>query len=166
MSGPATILVTGARVRSAAEVGSFIDPAELFAASDLRPILARKPRNGAIDLHFDLGDIVFTFGCAFHVGRQTLPLGAVRVDLAVATGIQNERTPSHGLHGIVRFIVDARIQPADGLPCLNAAEKQRVVRVIGESEMVRHETHGDRSFHARCGVVHADRRGGRGCFGA
>jgi hypothetical protein len=87
----------------------------------------------------------------------------IRVALAIPVGVPDERGPALRLHLILRFVEHLRVQPSDHLS--TAAGPQRVVRVLGEHEVVRPEAGADVRQLLRRWIVHGrgDDIAGGGC---
>src|SRR5262249_39978865 len=82
----------------------------------------------------------------------------VRVPLAIAVGVDDERRPALGLPRVARLPEHLRVHPADEgeLVLEVVAEPQRVVRILAEIQMVRAEARVDERELLRLRVVHRD----------
>ena len=84
--------------------------------------------------------------------------GCVRLDvvvaLAVAVRVEDQRRPPLRLLLVAGLVEQLRVQPAHHRPA--AARPQRVVRVLGEHEMVRAEAGADVRELLRLRVVHRE----------
>ena len=79
----------------------------------------------------------------------------VRIALAVAVGVEDEARPPLRLLRVVRLVPHLRVQPAeDRVAHAEVVEPERVVRVLGEIEVMRVETEVDVGELLRLRVVH------------
>ena len=96
-----------------------------------------------------------------HVARRVrgfARFGVVRVAHAVAVGVEDERRPALGRHGIAGFKKFPGIEPADDAAA--AAGPQGMVLVFGEHQVVRAETGIDRGIDIGPGIVNPEMAAG------
>src|SRR5258708_3321964 len=78
----------------------------------------------------------------------------VRVALAVAIGIENERRPTLRRYFVAGLQIFFRVQPADD--GTTAARPKRIVRVLGEHQVMRAEARADVRILLGFRIVHSE----------
>ena len=81
----------------------------------------------------------------------------VRVALAVAVGVENERRPALRTFLVAGLLEHPAIQPADDAVAADAAARpERMVRVLGEDQVMRRKARADQRELARLRIVHGE----------